>query len=513
MPDLFRALRRACLIAAIALLPALAAHGAESHPAESSATDPPLTLTEALALALQHNPTLAAYDLELRASEAEILQAGVRPNPTLALEIEGIRPGSAATASTTRGFGGEAAFDGGAAWGIVPGFAFTRERERGGSSVFGAAEATLSVAQTFELGGKRAARVRLASAERDAARWDYEIARADVLTQTAQRYLDALTAQRRVDLTAELVRISDDVANTVSDLVASGKNPPLELPRAEAVRDELRIDVTAAHRTLRAAYAALAAMWADPLSEPRPLAGAVEDAQALPPLASLLERAAANPDIARWQSELARADATIALERAMAKPDLELSIGLRARGLEDARIEEVSLGLDGLGYRRAHTRPDDDYEWTIVAGASMALPIFDRNVGAIRAAEHRAARTAEERRAAEVDVAAAIARMHQEATARYDEAAVLQTNILPKVEEVHALTREGYEYGKFDYLEVLETARALVEVRTRLFDAHVAWHAAHLELGRLLGEPALDYAHTDGVPAPDADEEIQDEDK
>ena len=47
-----------------------------------------ITLAEALARTLRGSPELAAYDYDLRAAEARILQAGLRPNPELSLNIE-----------------------------------------------------------------------------------------------------------------------------------------------------------------------------------------------------------------------------------------------------------------------------------------------------------------------------------------------------------------------------------------------------------------------------------------
>src|SRR3990172_2571850 len=45
-----------------------------------------LTLQQALALVLEHNPELKVFSKELRANEAIILQAAVLPNPVLGLE-------------------------------------------------------------------------------------------------------------------------------------------------------------------------------------------------------------------------------------------------------------------------------------------------------------------------------------------------------------------------------------------------------------------------------------------
>src|SRR5437899_891026 len=49
-----------------------------------------LTLPQALALALLQNPELRAFAWEVRVAEARTLQAGLRPNPELGLDIENV---------------------------------------------------------------------------------------------------------------------------------------------------------------------------------------------------------------------------------------------------------------------------------------------------------------------------------------------------------------------------------------------------------------------------------------
>ena len=47
-----------------------------------------VTLRQALSFALLNNPELAAFSWEIRAREAQELQAGLRPNPEFGVEVE-----------------------------------------------------------------------------------------------------------------------------------------------------------------------------------------------------------------------------------------------------------------------------------------------------------------------------------------------------------------------------------------------------------------------------------------
>ena len=87
-----------------------------------------LSLSEALSLALLHNPELASFAWEVRASEVRMLRAGLLPNPDIGVEIEN--------------------------------FAGSGER-----SSFDQTETTLALSQLIELGGKRMKRRALANTQ------------------------------------------------------------------------------------------------------------------------------------------------------------------------------------------------------------------------------------------------------------------------------------------------------------------------------------------------------------
>ncbi|MCL4692288.1 MAG: hypothetical protein KJ060_07235, partial [Candidatus Hydrogenedentes bacterium] len=80
------------------LFAALIAQGQEAF-TEPGGT---LTLEQAIHAALQGSPKLAAFDWDLRAADARVLQASLRPNPDLEFEIEDIRlnSGPGATSRT-----------------------------------------------------------------------------------------------------------------------------------------------------------------------------------------------------------------------------------------------------------------------------------------------------------------------------------------------------------------------------------------------------------------------------
>src|SRR5215510_14646691 len=180
-----------------------------------------LTLVQAQALALLQHPKIAAFGWEVRAGEARTLQASLPPNPELGVEVEN--------------FAGSGALRG-----------------------FQSAEITIHLSQLIELAGKRQKRTRVAALERDLVAWDYEATRIEVLTQVTQAFVEVLSAQQRLRLNLELVRLAEQVLRTVAERVRAGKVSPVEETRAQVALSTSRIALERTQRELDAARARLA---------------------------------------------------------------------------------------------------------------------------------------------------------------------------------------------------------------------------------------------------------------
>jgi cobalt-zinc-cadmium efflux system outer membrane protein len=398
-------------------------------------TDPPssidepqgeISLKEALSLALLHNPKLAAFSWEIRAREAESLQAGLRPNPELAAELEN--------------FGGT---------GVVSGFQ--------------ANETTLALSQLIELGGKRSRRLEVANLDRDLAAWDYEGTRIDVLTETTKAFVAVLAAQEQLSQADELIDVADSVLQSVARRVRAGATSPVEESRARVSLETSRIDREGRARELSVARTQLAAHWGG--IQPRFTAGRgdLDQLQAVPDLISLSADIQQTPAVARWTTELTRRLAERELSRSIGMPDLDLGAGFR------------------------HFTETGDVG--IVLGVSLPLPLFDRNQGALNAAEMRIAQAEHARRSVETAVHTALQASHADAAASFDEAAALRDRAIPEAESAFALAEEAYRRGLMRLTDVLDTQRALFELKGRLIDALLRYHAAIAELERFTGAP------------------------
>lgn len=413
-----------CLFLCVFLFLLVPAPGRAESPDLMLPSGAPLTLGEVHAQALQHHPDLSANAEEIRAREAEALQAGLRPNPVLSLESENL-------------FGS------------------------GDFSGTDAAETTLSLSQPIELGNKRSLRRELAEAETALAGSDYIQTKADVLAKTTENFFTVLAAQERLRLADEMAAIAAQVLATVEERIASGKAPATERLRANIQRRELEVARDRARRQLSAARSALAASMGLDTDAFGPVAGDLSPLPALPGLAELESAFANSPSVSRWAAEAERHRRAVALARAERIPDLEVGLGVR------------------------HLRESDDT--ALVLGVSMPLAVFNRNQGGIAAAKSRQTQAHAQERSALLQARAALVGAWQVLAAACDEADALANEVLPDARKTLEAIEYGYRAGKFGILDMLDAQRTLIEMQGRHLDALAACHRAAVELNRLLG--------------------------
>ncbi len=384
-----------------------------------------LTLRDALSLALQRNPELAAFGKERLAAEAAILQAGVLPNPVLEIAADNLGN--------------------------------TRKAEAGERAT------AIQIGQLIELGGKRMARIRGAAASRDLANWDYEAKRIEILSLVAQRFVDVLTAQRRQVLAGEALALATQVSDAVAKRVQAGKVSPVEETKAQLAQGGAQIELDQARREAISARGTLGALWAshDPRFERA--VGDLDKTLPLPAYEQLAGRVRDNPELARWSSEIERRRALVDGEKAKAVPDVTLTAGI-------TRFNQF-----------------DDRAYMI--GISVPLPLFDNNRGGILEASRRLDKAADEQRAAQSRVLAALAQAYQRLAAIDKEIQTLRATLLPGAQSAFDAATKGYQLGKFGFLDVLDAQRTLFQTRTQHLRALADYQRGVSEIEHLLGGP------------------------
>lgn len=244
-----------------------------------------MSLQTALALAMEHNPSLRAAVQAVAASEGALIQSRARPNPELAYSQED-----------------------------------TRRETR---------SMTMQWNQPIEIGGKRAARVKAAEHGRELVQAELDAARAGLRADVRTAFANVLAGQQRVQLHEKTLEIASSARDAAAKRVQAGKIAPLEETKARVAESSAQLALAQAQSGLRVARQQLTLLWG---AQPASMGRAVGEIGALPVLPDgrlMLEKMEHSPQILRAQQAVFQARSVAELERAKRLPDPTVSLGVK----------------------------------------------------------------------------------------------------------------------------------------------------------------------------------------
>ncbi len=320
---------------------------------------------------------------------------------------------------------------------------------------------TLQINQPIELGGKRAARISAAERGRDIAAAELAAKRAELRATVVSAFYDVLLAQEHVKLARDSTELARRAADAAGKRVQAGKISPVEETKARVAEATARLEAAQAGSELRLSRQRLAAIWGD--TSPRFDGVEADSASApVPTFDAVSARLAASPSLRRAQIEVQRRTALSDLERAKRTPDLTVSLGVK----RDAQ----------LGRSQA------------VIGVSIPLPLFDRNQGNLLEALRREDKSRDELAAADIQLRSAVAQTWGRLDTAGTEARAIREQVMPGAQSAYDAAAQGFELGKFNFLDVLDAQRTLFQAKAQYLRARGEANRAAADLDRLLGD-------------------------
>ena len=306
-------------------------------------------------------PRLAESAANVRGAEGQALQATVRPNPSLGLEVENI--------------GSSGRFSG-----------------------LSNTQTTLSVNQPIELGGKRSARIAAGEAGIGAAAARNRQVAIDFGYDFAIAYAGAEVAQARTALLEEAVMAAQEDLRAARALVNAGREADLRAVQAQAATAAAEADLEAARAGALNAFAQLASL----AGVGRPYTSVdnslLPRANNLPPPPT--EPPVTTPAVASALAEREAAARRVVVERTRAVPDVTALLGIRRLTGDNATVfvGGVSIPLPLFDRNRGN-----------IAGSIAQLDAADARLTAARLdAENGYRSAASQAMAAETRVAASV---------------------------------------------------------------------------------------------------------
>ncbi|KRB99068.1 hypothetical protein ASE26_24180 [Duganella sp. Root198D2] len=323
---------------------------------------------------------------------------------------------------------------------------------------------TVQLSIPLELGGKRAARMAAAQAGSRAATLDLAVGRARIEAEVVAAYHQTYLAQQHLALAAQVSESGRRSSDAAARRVLAGKVSPVEEARARVAEANWRMEGVTAQRELDEARIKLASLLGNTGSEIGALAAPATPAEAGPHGAQLEDLIASAPAIERAVAEVDAGAASLRMERAARMPDVALIVGSkRSEGPERDRVRQNIIGL------------------------SVPLPLFNRNQGAILAAERRTDKARSELEATRQRVRAEALQAHARMQSAMQQERLVREDVLPGAQYAADAAMKGFEAGKFNYVEVLDAQRTWVQAQGQHLRAISDFYRARADLAKLVG--------------------------
>lgn len=382
-----------------------------------------LDLSTAVTRTLKQSPQLALYPYYVRASEAEALQAGLKPNPTLNADLE-------------NAFG------------------------TGDSRFLSDHELTLSLSQVLEMGQKRERRVDLVDRKTAEIERDYEVKRLDVVANTLRDFYQALRLQALIQWNQQRIASEQAALKVIEHRARAGV-----VGQADVMRMQLRISksqtqlhsLSAQHEQ---ALNTLASNWSA-LPDFTEVEGHLTDMPALPEQAALAAAITDTPDYLQALAKTRIEEARLALSQAESNADMTVGAGIR-------RFEANS-------------------DLALVFSFSMPLQLYDQNQGnqAKAQAQLNASLAGEELLKQQLNVAlnGLRAAMHN----NLEQTQQLESQLKPVAQNLLEEVEHGYQSGLYSVLQWVDAQNELFAIERELIESRYAVQLQFLELERLTG--------------------------
>jgi outer membrane protein, heavy metal efflux system len=361
-----------------------------------------LTLARAIGLALEGNPELRASGARVEAATGRAYQARKWTNPELELSAED--------------------------WPVSGGRGFSDAKQ------------TIGIVQTLPYPGKKSLDKRIGGAGVKLSEAELAVRRTEIVRDVKAGFFRVLASERLVEVSTQLVAVAESLASTARKRVDAGAVAYQEQLRAEVQLEQARTELRAFQREVSTARQMLATV----LGRPDLKGARVSGTLAERPNPTLMERGGEkaltrHPSAAAAQANLDRAE--LGYRRARLEPYPDVKVGVSGGRLGDMDQSIIQLGF------------------------SLPVPILDRSKGKQQEARANV-------KIAEAELAGVQQQLEREwanAQERYrtaaEQVASYRERALPKADEALRLVQTGFEQGKFNFIDLVDTQRTTAEVR------------------------------------------------
>jgi cobalt-zinc-cadmium efflux system outer membrane protein len=399
-----------------------------------------LTLEAAIGELLQRNLGLNALRYEIPMARADVLTAGLRANPIFYADAQ-----------------------------LVPYGTFSNARP-GGQTQY-----DINITYPLDLSHKRRARIAVAEAAKHVTEAQFQDAVRQQVDNLYTAFVDVVTARLTLAYSQEYARGIERLYQINLDLLNKGQIIPATTEALHVQVEQSELQTREAAQALVRATQTLALMLDLPADKASALQvrGALRDVRPLPATADSLIGVAmtSRPDLASYRLGLERAQADARLARANRNSDVFL-------------LYQPYTFQDNapFGQKSAHS-------WAV--GATVMLPMFNRNQGNIQRTAMNVAQTRVELASLERKVAFEVDQAVREFQLSLERVLEYEQQILPSSRRVRDTAYRRFQGGEVSVLEYLAAQKDFNAVVRDYRDAMVRHRRSMLDLNTAVGAPIL----------------------
>lgn len=395
-----------------------------------------ILLAEIVKRSFDTNGEIKIARLEVDKARARLVQAGLRPNPTLEVQQSSGR--------------------------LV------------GSS--GEHELSVGISVPLDLYGQRNRRIDVVNAEITLKEAELVARQRTLAGQIFATYSEALSALRELQVLDELLGLDTQTVRFVQIRVNEGETSPLELNLLQTEVERLRARRQLVEGRLEVAVSKLKFYAGVPSEQPLRLREEITTAT-IPLLPSTLQTGIAvglknRPEIRLAELDEQLAGAGLRLIRSQSKPEV-------------TAYTRYSQGRSTIDLPFGPFPQDRDRSLTF--GVAIGLPVFNKNQGAKAEAEISIRQAQERRVFAEQVVKNEIIMAFQRIEAARRALSILETAVLPRSRENIETIRKVYEIGELKITDLIAGQRRLLDANRDLTEALTERYRAQADLFIALG--------------------------
>jgi len=327
---------------------------------------------------------------------------------------------------------------------VIEGAAGRRTSERGATL-----DADIGISQSFELGGRRTARIAGAQADIERETASSENTTRLLLRDVAAVFLRSLAVQERLRSLEAAGILAGDLLTAADQRFQAGDVPILDVNLARTVAARARSELLATEAEQLSVLGDLRILLGMAATEPLAIRGELRERRQYD-VDALQARALDRADLRALAAEIRQAEADLQLGRGLSKPEIGVGVGYQ-------REEGANVALGRL---------------------AITLPVFSRGQELQATSMARATRLTRElefgRRAVTVEIRSAFDAYQRQVRAVEE----LERDALPNLAENRLLAQRSYEEGEIGIADLLLFQRESIETQllyvNRLLEAALA---------------------------------------